>query len=114
MHVAKHRRAAHKALASSPACYTLRPRYAPSDKAGGLEGRSMNPDEYLLMFFAELERLVDGHGTRHAISTTRAGELEVRMGAGDWYWAAQVAVDDDPVRAAQAVARAGKSFPTSI
>jgi hypothetical protein len=38
----------------------------------------MNPNEYLLKFFAELERLVDGHGTRHAISTTRTGQLEIR------------------------------------
>ena len=71
-------------------------------------------NEYLLKFFAELERLVDGHGTRHAISTTRAGHLEVRLGAGDWYWAIQVTLDDDPVRAAQAVISAEKYFPTSI
>src|SRR5579864_689317 len=49
----------------------------------------MNPNDYLLKFFAELERLVDGHGTRHAISTTSAGQLEVRLGAGNWYWAAR-------------------------
>src|ERR1035437_3801857 len=58
----------------------------------------MNPNEYLLKLFAELERLVDGHGTRHAISTTGAGRLEVHLGAGDWYWATQVALDDDPIR----------------
>lgn len=74
----------------------------------------MNPNEYLLKFFAELERLVDGHGTRHAISTTSTGQLEVRLGAGDWYWAAQVALDDDPVWAAQAVAKAEKYFPAAI
>jgi hypothetical protein len=45
----------------------------------------MNPNEYLLKFFAELERRVDGHDARHAISTTRTGELEIRLGAGDWY-----------------------------
>ena len=38
----------------------------------------MDPNEYLLKFFAELERLVDGHDTRHAISTTRTGQLEIR------------------------------------
>ena len=74
----------------------------------------MNANEYLLKFFAELERLVNGHGTRHAISTTRTGQLEVRLGAGDWYWATQIALDDDPVKAAQAVARADKFFPPSI
>ena len=45
---------------------------------------SVDPNQYLTQFFAELERLVDGYGTRHAISTTTAGELEVRLGAGDW------------------------------
>jgi hypothetical protein len=74
----------------------------------------MNPNEYLLKFFAELERLVDGYGTRHAISTTHTGQLEVRLGAGDWYRATQVTLDDDPVRAAQAVANAEKYFPSSI
>jgi len=74
----------------------------------------MNPNEYLQKFFTELERLIDGHGTRHAISTNPAGQLEVRLGAGDWYWAAQVTLDDDPVQAAQAVADSNKYFPTSI
>ncbi len=74
----------------------------------------MNPNEYLLKFFAELERLVDGHGTRHAISTTPTGRLEVRLGAGDWYWAAQVALVDDPITAAQVVVSAEKYFPTRI
>jgi len=31
----------------------------------------MNPNDYLLKFFAELESLKDGHGARHAVSTTR-------------------------------------------
>lgn len=74
----------------------------------------MNPNEYLQKFFAEIERLVDGHGTRLAISTTSTGQLEVRLGAGDWYWATQIALEDDPVKAAQAVARADKFFPASI
>jgi hypothetical protein len=74
----------------------------------------MNSNEYLQKFFAELERLVDGHGTRHAISMTRTGQLEVRLGAGDWYWAVQVVLDDDPVEAAQRVARADRYFPTEI
>ena len=74
----------------------------------------MNANDYLLKFFAELERLVDGHGTRHAISTTRTGQLEVRLGAGDWYWATQIALDNDPVKAAQAVAYGDKYFPNSI
>lgn len=74
----------------------------------------MNPNEYLKNFFTELERLVDGHGTRHAISTNPAGQLEVRLGAGDWYWATQVTLDDDPLRAAQAVSKAEKYFPTTI
>ncbi len=74
----------------------------------------MNPNEYLLKFFAELDRLVDGRGTRHAISLTRTGQLEIRLGAGDWYWATQAALDDDPVRAAQYVASAEKYIPNSI
>lgn len=74
----------------------------------------MDPNEYLKKFLAELERLVDGHGTRHAISTTRTGQLEIRIGAGDWYWATQIVLDDDPVRAAQEVANAQTYFPTSI
>lgn len=74
----------------------------------------MNPNEYLLKFFAELERLVDGHGTRHAISTTLTGQLEVRLGAGDWYWATQVEFNEDPVITAQAVANAERYFPSSI
>jgi hypothetical protein len=74
----------------------------------------MNPNEYLLKFFAELERLVDGHGTRQVISATRTGQLEVRLGVGDWHWATQIAFDDDPVRTAQSVAHAEKYFSTSI
>jgi len=74
----------------------------------------MNPNEYLKKFFAELERLVEGHNTRHAISTTRTGGLEIRLGAGDWYWVTQVELNDDPVRAAQEVANAQRYFPTSI
>ena len=74
----------------------------------------MNPNEYLLKFFAEPGRLVDGHNTRHAISTTRTGQLEVRLGAGDWYWATQAALDGDPVRTAQEVADARRYSPTSI
>ncbi len=74
----------------------------------------MNPNEYLQKFFAELERLVDGHGTRHAISTTSTRQLEIRLGAGDWYWATQVPLDDDPVQAAQTVADSDTYFPTSI
>jgi hypothetical protein len=74
----------------------------------------MNTNEYLLKFFDELERLADGSGTRHTISTTREGRIEIRLGAGDWYWAVQIALDDDPVRAAQAVAKAEKYFPSNI
>jgi hypothetical protein len=74
----------------------------------------MSPNNYLTQFFAELERLVDGHGTRHAISTSAGGELEVRLGAGDWYWAVKVALDDDPIKAEQVVAKAEKYFPTAI
>ena len=74
----------------------------------------MDPNEYLLKFFAELERRVDGHDTRHAISTTRTGLLEIRLGAGDWYWATQVELNDDPVTAAKDVANAQRYFPISI
>jgi hypothetical protein len=53
----------------------------------------VNPNEYLLKFFAELERLVDGHGTRLAISLEHSGALEIRLGAGDWYRATQIVLD---------------------
>lgn len=39
--------------------------------------------EYLMKFFAELERLVPNLGTRHRISTAEEGRLEIRIGAGD-------------------------------
>lgn len=45
--------------------------------------RTMNPNKFLTAFFAELERLVNGAGARHAISLTQTGELEVRLGADD-------------------------------
>lgn len=47
-------------------------------------------------------------------STNPAGQLEVRRGAGDWYWATQVPLEDDPVQAPQAVAGSDTNFPTSI
>lgn len=72
----------------------------------------MNPNEYLQKFIAELESLTSRH--RHAIATTRTGQLEVRLGAGDWYWAAQVVLDEDPIEAAQSVAKAERYFPTEI
>lgn len=48
------------------------------------------------------------------VATNRLGQLEVRLGAGGWYWATQIELDDDPVKAARAVAKAEKYFPTSI
>ena len=74
----------------------------------------MNPNEYLLKFFAELERLVDGHDTRHAVSTTVGGTLEIRLGAGDWYRAAQIVLDEDPIKAARDVSKAETYWPTEI
>ena len=74
----------------------------------------MNPNDYLLQFFAELDRLVNGHGTRHTISTTATGELEIRLGAGDWYWAMRVDLADDPIKAAQLVAQAERYSPNRI
>lgn len=74
----------------------------------------MNPNDYLIKFFTELERLVDGHGTRHTISTTATCEVEVRLGAGDWYWAVRVDLDHDPIKAAQRVASSERYFPRQI
>ncbi len=74
----------------------------------------MNPNEYLLRFFAELERLVDGDGTRHTVSTTRSGALEVRLGAGDWHRAAQIELNEDPIKAAQDVAKAKAYWPDEV
>ena len=65
----------------------------------------MNPNQYLNEFFGELERLVDGHGTRHAVSTTRIGELEVRLGNGNWYRVMRLVLDVEPIQAARDVAR---------
>jgi hypothetical protein len=74
----------------------------------------MNLNQYLTKFLAELEHLADGHGTRHAISTTHTGQLEVRLGADDWYWAVCVTLDNDSVKTAQRVSRAERYFPTGI
>ncbi len=74
----------------------------------------MNTNDYLLKFFAELERLVNGHGTRHAVSTVQSGALEIRLGAGDWYRAVQIDLDGDPVKAAEDVAKAETYWPNEI
>jgi hypothetical protein len=74
----------------------------------------MNPNEYLLKFFAELQRVVDDHGTRHTVSTTRTGALEVRLGAGDWYRATQIVLDEDPIKAARDVASSETYWPNQI
>jgi hypothetical protein len=36
-------------------------------------------------FLIELERFIPSGGTRHMLSTTRRGELEIRVGCDDWY-----------------------------
>ena len=74
----------------------------------------MNPNDCLLQFFAELEGFADGHGTRHAISTTLAGAFEIRLGAGDWYRAVQMDLDEDPVKAAEDVVNAETYWPNEI
>lgn len=74
----------------------------------------MNPNDYLKQFFAELERLVDGHGTRHAVSMTSTGELEIRLGNGDWYRSTRIALDDYPIHAARDVAKAETYWLTAI
>ena len=66
-------------------CARLSPRDGAQSRFD-FERSTVNANEYLRNFFSELERLVDGHGTRHAISTASTGQLEVRLGAGDWYW----------------------------
>lgn len=61
----------------------------------------MNTTDYILRFLLELERLVPGKGTRHMISTTDDGRLEIRIGSGDWYRVSDGVIDDpDPIRAA--------------
>jgi hypothetical protein len=45
--------------------------------------------------------------------TRRAGQLEVRIGESNWYWAEQVQLDDDPIRAAKDVAHAEGYFAAS-
>ena len=67
----------------------------------------MSPTEYILRFLMELERLVPGKGTRHMISTTDDGQLEIRIGSGDWYRVSDGVIDDpDPIRAAEKIAAA--------
>jgi hypothetical protein len=67
----------------------------------------MNPAEYMLHFLMELERLMPGRGTRHMISTTTNGQLEIRIGSGDRYRVSDGVIDDpDPVRAARKIAAA--------
>ena len=62
---------------------------------------------YLMKFFAELERLVPNHGTRHMISTAEDGKHEIRIGAGDWYRISKGVIDNpDPIEAARSVAPA--------
>jgi hypothetical protein len=67
----------------------------------------MNPAEYMRRFLLELERLVPNRGTRHMISTTADGQLEIRIGSGDWYRISDGAIDDpDPELAAGKIAEA--------
>lgn len=67
----------------------------------------MSPIEYILRFLLELERLVPGKGTRHMISTTPDGRVEIRIGSGDWYRISDGIIDDpDPIRAAEKIATA--------
>lgn len=76
----------------------------------------MNDDPHndcLKKFCTELERLIDGHGTHHAIHKS-SGATRGTPGRGHWYWATQVPLDDDPVQAPQAVAGSDTNFPTSI
>jgi hypothetical protein len=73
----------------------------------------MNVNEYLISFFSELERVVDGYGTKHAISM-RDGRLEVRLGAGDWYRVAPFKFGSDPMKTAAAVAKLNTTWPDRI
>lgn len=60
----------------------------------------MNPTEYIARF-------LPGNGTRHMISTTPDGQLEIRIGSGDWYRISAGRIDDpDPIRAAEKIAAA--------
>ena len=45
---------------------------------------------------------------------TQTGALEIRLGAGDWYRAAQIALDEDPVKAAEDVANSETYWPNEI
>lgn len=63
--------------------------------------------EYVTRFLMELERLVPNCGTRHMISTTKEGKIEIRIGAGDWYRISDGAIDNpDPIAAAQSIVQA--------
>jgi len=66
----------------------------------------MSITEWLETYFAELERLVDNRGTRHMLSTSRDGKLEIRIGVGDWYAIADARLDRDPIQSARLAALA--------
>ena len=44
----------------------------------------------------------------------RIGALEIRLGAGDWYRATQILLDEDPIKAAREVAKAETYWPDVI
>jgi hypothetical protein len=48
------------------------------------------------------------------ISTTAPGEIEVRLGNANWYRAVQIVLDENPLKAAQDVAKAETYWPTEI
>jgi hypothetical protein len=81
----------------------------------GKEARMHDVVEYLVKFLLELERLVPNRGTRHMISTTEDGKLEIRIGAGDWYRISEGAIDNpDPIAAARSVALAPSHWDEEI
>ena len=60
----------------------------------------MSITEWLENDFAGLERLVDNRGTRHMLSTSRDGKLEIRIGTGDWYTIADARLNSDSIQSA--------------
>jgi hypothetical protein len=58
---------------------------------------------------------VPNRGTRHMISTTKNGGLEIRIGNGDWYLISTGAINHaDPIEAASSVAQAPSYWESDL
>jgi len=70
----------------------------------------MSITEWLEAYFAEHEHLIDNRGTRHMLSTSRDGKLEIRIGMGDWYAIAGARLNSDLIQSARSAALAPRRY----